>query len=158
MPGSHLNHHPLHDILPNAHEPEVQSLENLDSPIFSGENVDGAINVPMKAGDLIIGDARLLHSAGQNHTGERRTLSLAWYDCFSAWRAPSWWGDRPIPETVLTAWAEEGSLPREERPRYKLTRAVNLPWKPRGTDYEADWAAEYSREDVEGDEGRSAKL
>ena len=133
----------------------------------------------MRAGDLIIGDARLLHSAvsataaslapphgrhagvrlltvartarssrtrqGRNRTAERRTLSLAWYDCFSAHRPPSWWGRRPIPRTLRDAWA----TPRESRPRYKLTRAVNLPWRARGADYEADWAAEYRREEVE---------
>ena len=79
MPGSHLNHHPLHDILPNAHEPEVQSLENLDSPIFSGENVEGAINVPMKAGDLLLGDSRILHGTHPNDSDERRTCITIWY-------------------------------------------------------------------------------
>ena len=56
VPGSHLRRHALHDLLPNAHETEIQSLNDLDSPVFS--NHPDAIDVPMAAGDLIIGGAQ----------------------------------------------------------------------------------------------------
>ena len=56
VPGSHLRCHALHDLLPNAHETEIQSLNDLDSPVFA--NHPDAIDVPMAAGDLIIGGAQ----------------------------------------------------------------------------------------------------
>ena len=56
VPGSHLHRHALHDLLPNAHETEIQSLNDLDSPVFA--NHPDAIDVPMAAGDLIIGGAQ----------------------------------------------------------------------------------------------------
>ena len=37
------------------------------------------VDVPAKAGDLLIGDARLLHAAHANETEERRTLITLWY-------------------------------------------------------------------------------
>ena len=58
VPGSHLRRHALHDLLPNAHETEIQSLNDLDSPVFA--NHPDAIDVPMAAGDLIIGGAQAL--------------------------------------------------------------------------------------------------
>ena len=35
--------------------------------------------MPVKAGDLVVGDARLLHSANVNRTDERRTVLTLWY-------------------------------------------------------------------------------
>ena len=46
-----------------------------------------AIDVPLKAGDLIIADARLLHAAWPNQTAQRRTLVLAWHGVFPVPRA-----------------------------------------------------------------------
>ena len=61
-----------------------------------------AVDVPLKAGDLIIADARLLHAAWPNRTAQRRTLVLAWHAVFSFPRPPSWW-DGPIPDVVRNA-------------------------------------------------------
>ena len=33
----------------------------------------------MKAGDLVLGDARMLHAAHPNSSGKRRTLITMWY-------------------------------------------------------------------------------
>eukprot|EP00747_Dinoflagellata_sp_TGD_P181443 gnl/TRDRNA2_/TRDRNA2_35278_c0_seq1.p1 gnl/TRDRNA2_/TRDRNA2_35278_c0~~gnl/TRDRNA2_/TRDRNA2_35278_c0_seq1.p1 ORF type:complete len:333 (-),score=47.91 gnl/TRDRNA2_/TRDRNA2_35278_c0_seq1:220-1104(-) len=134
IPGSHLKHHELHDLLPNAHEKEIQTLENLDSPVF--RNAEGSVDVPLKAGDLIIGDSRLLHSAWPNRTAQRRTLSLAWYNVFHASRPPSWWTG-PIPQEVLDAWANKTKI------RYGLSRTANVPWRPRGQDFKAKWGPRY---------------
>ena len=134
VPGSHINHHPLHDMLPNAHEPEIQSLNNLDSPVF--RNVPEAVDIPMAAGDLIIGDARLLHSAWPNTTGQRRTLLLAWHNVFDPKKPPSWWTE-PVPEVIRSAWA----APKKQR--YKMTRTANVPWRPRAADYQPKWADGY---------------
>jgi len=131
IPGSHRKKHPLHDLLPNAHEHEIQNATNLDSPLFA--DAEGAIDVPMAAGDLVIGDARLLHSAWGNNSDERRTLVLAWYNCFHFPRPPSWW---------------EESVPQEIRNfdpsvRFFNTRVPNLPWRQRARGYNAPWGAQY---------------
>ena len=67
----------------------AQSTDDLNAAIFS-EPKD-AIDVPMNAGDLIIGDARLLHAAWPNATQQRRTCILAWHDCFRFPQPPSWY-------------------------------------------------------------------
>merc|ERR1712032_748781 len=134
IPGSHVNWHPLHDILPNAHEQEIRQLsQSIDetSPVFA--EAEGSIDVPMQAGDLIIGDARLLHSAWGNQTNERRTLVLAWYNCFHFPRAPSWWTE-PIPPEIANA---------DTRIQYRSSRTPNIPWKNRGKDFHAKWGAAY---------------
>ncbi len=97
IPGSHRKRHPLHDLLPDAHDAELQAIDDLSHPAFA--DYPDAIDVPLKAGDLIIADARLMHSAWPNQTAERRTLMLAWHDVFRFPEPPSWW-TRTIPECV----------------------------------------------------------
>jgi len=41
--------------------------------------VDDEVDVMARAGDLIVGDARLLHAAHSNRTDEARTLITLWY-------------------------------------------------------------------------------
>ena len=77
IPGSHLKRHPLHDAVPVAHANELQSASDLDHPGF--QNAEGEIDVPVTAGDLVVGDARLLHSAHANRSDERRTVITLWY-------------------------------------------------------------------------------
>ena len=60
---------------------------------------DDAIDVPLKAGDLIIADARLMHGAWPNQTDQRRTLVLAWHRVFDFPAPPSWWRE-PVPDAV----------------------------------------------------------
>ena len=43
------------------------------------DSVDGAVDVPVQAGDLILGDARVLHGARKNQTEQRRSLVTLWY-------------------------------------------------------------------------------
>jgi ectoine hydroxylase-related dioxygenase (phytanoyl-CoA dioxygenase family) len=50
----------------------------------------------VKAGDLVIADARVLHAAWPNHSQQRRTLVLAWWDVFPFPSVPSWW-DSTLP-------------------------------------------------------------
>ena len=97
IPGSHRKRHPLHDLLPDAHDAELQAIDDLSHPAFA--DYPDAIDVPLKAGDLIIADARLMHSAWANQTSERRTLLLAWHDVFRFPELPSWW-TRAIPDSV----------------------------------------------------------
>lgn len=100
IPGTHRKRIDLHDILPDAHESEMQAIDDLSHPAFS--DYPGAIDVPMKAGDLIIADARLMHGAYANQTDQRRTLLLAWHDVFNFPHPPSWWTGE-IPDVVKHA-------------------------------------------------------
>ncbi len=76
IPGSHLNRHRLHGF------PPAQSIEfnksDEDSHPALQEDPD-EVDVPAKAGDLVIGDARLLHSAHPNRSSQRRTVITLWF-------------------------------------------------------------------------------
>ncbi len=64
IPGSHLNRHPLHDQVSEAHREELRHMTNSVRPAY--KLAAGEVDVPVKAGDLVIGDARLLHAAHGN--------------------------------------------------------------------------------------------
>jgi phytanoyl-CoA hydroxylase len=92
IPGSHLKRHELHDRLVPAHEQGARFIEEDDEVMFSDH--PDQVNVMVKAGSLVLADARLLHSAHRNQTDVRRTLVLAWH------RRPqtipdNWAGDVP---------------------------------------------------------------
>lgn len=100
IPGTHRKRIDLHDTLPDAHEVEIQAIDDLSHPVFADR--PDAIDVPMKAGDLIIADARLMHGAWPNQTDQRRTLLLAWHDLFPFPKPPSWWTGE-IPDVIQNA-------------------------------------------------------
>lgn len=100
IPGTHRRRIDLHDLLPDAHGPEIQALEDFDHPAFCDR--DDAVDVPLQAGDLVIADARLMHGAWPNQTDQRRTLVLAWHDVFDFPQPPSWWTEK-IPDVVRNA-------------------------------------------------------
>ena len=76
LPGSHRRRHPLHDI-GAAHTKDINSIEDPDDPRF--RDYDGATDVPVTAGDLVIGDARLLHAAHANQSDRQRTVITIWF-------------------------------------------------------------------------------
>ena len=76
IPGTHRKRIPLHDELPVAHTDETYHAPE-QSVIFSIRPDE--VDVPVKAGDLLIGDARLLHAAHANQTGHHRSLLTLWY-------------------------------------------------------------------------------
>jgi len=76
IPGTHARRVDLHEKLPPAHSEETYEAP-LDAPMFSLHPQE--IDVPVKAGDLVVGDARLLHAAHANQTGQRRSLLTLWY-------------------------------------------------------------------------------
>lgn len=124
IPGTHRRRIPFHDELPPAHT-EATYYASWDSPLFRDH--PEAVDVPVKAGDLLIGDARLLHAAHPNRSAERRTCLTLWYypryDAMSeslkaALRVP------PLPEGIPEA--ERGVLERL-RPRYE-GNAERSPW------------------------------
>ncbi|HTL28723.1 MAG TPA: phytanoyl-CoA dioxygenase family protein, partial [Tepidisphaeraceae bacterium] len=61
IPGSHVKHNALHDALLEPHGKALSEARDMTSPAFSDRPDE--IDVRVKAGDLLIGDARLLHAA-----------------------------------------------------------------------------------------------
>ncbi|MEQ8966634.1 MAG: phytanoyl-CoA dioxygenase family protein [Azospirillaceae bacterium] len=77
IPGSHRRRHPMHDRLARAHGEDMAKMTDPDDPAFGA--LEGEVDVPVAAGDLVIGDARLLHGAHANRSGAERTLLTLWY-------------------------------------------------------------------------------
>lgn len=77
IPGSHLKRHAMHDEFPEAHTDAVRRAEDLSDPAFLDHPDE--VDVCVKAGDLVVGDSRLLHSARANRTDTRRTVITLWY-------------------------------------------------------------------------------
>lgn len=77
LPGSHTRHTLLHDRLDAPHSARLGTAADMDRVEFS--NWPGEADVCVQAGDLLVGDARLLHAAHDNKTSERRTLITLWY-------------------------------------------------------------------------------
>ena len=117
LPGSHLKRNPLHDILPEAHT-EASYTASMDSPGFSIRPDE--IDVRVTAGDILVGDARVLHSAHANQTDARRSCLTIWYfpdferlsepiQALFARKTPTelphWWeGDAGKPVERLVPW------------------------------------------------------
>ena len=77
VPGSHLKRHRLHDEISPRHTDELRAYANPDDPGFS--QVADEIDVPVRAGDLVIGYGSLLHASHANQSDERRTVLTMWY-------------------------------------------------------------------------------
>lgn len=75
--GSHRKRFPMHDILPEAHTDAIRRATDPTHPAF--QPVEGDTAVPVNAGDLVIGDARLLHGAYANQSNQWRTVITLWY-------------------------------------------------------------------------------
>ncbi|BDI29541.1 hypothetical protein CCAX7_15920 [Capsulimonas corticalis] len=77
IPGSHIHHHSLHDLMDAPHSETLGQASDPQRIEFSDQPDE--VDVPVQAGDLLIGDARVLHAAHRNDTDERRTLITLWY-------------------------------------------------------------------------------
>lgn len=77
IPGTHIHDNPLISELQEAHIEELTRADNLDIVDFSTRPDE--VDVPVKAGDLLIGDARLLHATHANHSSDRRTVLTLFY-------------------------------------------------------------------------------
>ena len=77
LPGTHRRRHELHDLIPVAHTEEVRRMDDPDNPIYG--TFDGEIDVPVKAGDLVLGDARMFHASHANRSDTDRTVITTWY-------------------------------------------------------------------------------
>lgn len=76
IPGSHLAEHPLHH-LDSAHSEDMQAYSDPSNPAYADHPDQFA--VPVKAGDILVGDARLIHSAFANRSSQERPLLTLWY-------------------------------------------------------------------------------
>ena len=77
VPGSHINDNDLLPLLDEAHTPELLRAADPSRPAFSDRPDE--VDVPIKAGDLLIGDSRLLHASHANESDERRTVITLWF-------------------------------------------------------------------------------
>lgn len=76
IPGSHLKAHELHD-LPDAHGENLSLYKDPNDPAYAAHPDEVAVEI--KAGDLLIGDSRLLHGAYANSVNKERPLLISWY-------------------------------------------------------------------------------
>ncbi|MBJ39118.1 MAG: hypothetical protein CMD83_11745 [Gammaproteobacteria bacterium] len=77
IPGSHLAHNALHDDIGNPHAESLSRAEDLSLPAYSDRPDE--VDVPVRAGDLVIGDARMLHAAHANGSDAWRTVITLWF-------------------------------------------------------------------------------
>ncbi len=76
IPGTHRRRHPMHDMM-EAHSDDLAQVIDPDDPAFA-EHPE-AVAVPVRAGDMVIGDARLIHGAYPNRSDAERTLITLWF-------------------------------------------------------------------------------
>ena len=77
IPRSHVNEHPLHEIMGQAHSDELR--QGSDPSLIEFQPHPDAVDVTVKAGDLVIGDSRLIHGAHGNGSDHRRTVITLWF-------------------------------------------------------------------------------
>lgn len=108
IPGSHLKRLPLHDDLIRPHQETAYFVEETHPAMFA--DYPDAVDVPVKAGDLVIGEGRVLHAARGNNSNKRRTLLLGWHD--RPRTVPDYWTGE-VPEAILK---------RDPNAKYEPTR------------------------------------
>jgi len=77
IPGSHLADNPLHDLLAHAHGQELTEARDLSRVEF--QRRPDEVDVPVTAGDLLVGDSRILHASHPNASMARRTVITLWF-------------------------------------------------------------------------------
>jgi len=77
IPGSHLKRHYLHDQVPEGHQEELRTYATPEAIGF--QTADGEIDVPVKAGDVVMGYASTFHAAHANQSDASRTVLTMWY-------------------------------------------------------------------------------
>ena len=77
IPGSHRKRHPLHDQASERHTDDLRTYT--DPNCIQFQHAEGEIDVPLKAGDLVVGYATLFHASHRNGSDGRRTCLTMWY-------------------------------------------------------------------------------
>lgn len=96
IPGTHLKRIQLHDQMVPAHDEGARFIDENHPVMFI--NHPEQVDVEIKAGSLVIGDARLLHGTHRNQSKERRNLLLIWHDRPET--IPQYWTDH-VPQEIL---------------------------------------------------------
>ena len=78
IPGTHRREHPLHSRLNAAHSEEVRGEADWQATP-AHQTWPDEVDVTVDAGDVVIGDARVLHAAHPNNSTERRTVVTMWF-------------------------------------------------------------------------------
>ena len=131
IPGSHRKDFELLSSL-EAHTNELSAYNDPTSIQF--QNLDEEVGVEVDVGDVVFGDARLLHGAYGNNSDRERGLLTLWYhpnfaDLPGAIRSSIWQlhngvvdgVDTPINEGGIVTWPEaekqllSGIIPRVEK-------------------------------------------
>ena len=60
-----------------AHTKDINRMDDEHDPRFADYPCE--VDVPVQAGDLVVGDARLFHATHANTTGEYRTVIMIWF-------------------------------------------------------------------------------
>lgn len=76
VPGSHRMWLDAHDRI-GTHDDGIRNQNPETSAGY--QPLPGEVDVAVTAGDLVIGDARVLHAAHANTTDQRRTVITLWY-------------------------------------------------------------------------------
>jgi len=76
VPGSHRKRNRLHDELKEPHA-VYRRIE--DPTHIAYADAPGEVDVSVKVGDVVIGDARILHAAHANDSNDRRTVITLWF-------------------------------------------------------------------------------
>lgn len=114
IPGTHRRDHDLHEA-EAAHSEALAAYCNPDHPLY-GSHPD-ELAVPVKAGDVLVGDARLIHGAYANQSDEERPLLTLWY-------MPHW---REMPPG-MRALAHKGFMRGDDIPTSKARPLTFLDW------------------------------
>ena len=76
IPRSHRSYHALHSNQ-KAHTESASRVEDPNDSIYN--SLSEEVSVPVKCGDVIVGDARLIHGSFPNQSEDERTLITLWY-------------------------------------------------------------------------------
>jgi hypothetical protein len=117
IPGSHRHDHPLHH-LDIAHSEGMQGFKDPSNPAYA--DCADQVAVPVTAGDVLIGDARLIHGAFANRTNEERPLLTLWF-------MPHW---RDMPPE-MRALAYKGFMRGDDIPSSVARPSTFLDWPDR---------------------------
>ena len=102
IPGSHRKRIDLHDEIERAQDSDeatnIHFLGHDEGSAEFREHPD-QVDVPVSAGDLVIGEARTLHAARANDSDTRRSLLLGWFERPRD-TVPGYW-QHAVPEEIL---------------------------------------------------------
>jgi hypothetical protein len=100
LPGSHHARTPLHTVLPEAHGHDTSGAPSTHPAMADHP---GQVTLPLRAGDAVVIDYRLLHGTHANTTDERR-------DCLLLAFTPSW---RALPTDIRSHLIQHPALPSD---------------------------------------------